>query len=143
MGPLLLPIVLLAGTGSGIYLLSKKQEPAAPALPPVVNTTGPTKDQLTIFATALAKIREPEKLKKLADGFEKAGLHGHAAKLRQRAALHETPQAIKQGRRQAIKAALKSTNVPAIHGVADACASIGAEGSAAALRAYANALEGV
>jgi hypothetical protein len=145
MAPLL-PIILLAG-GSGIYLLNKRLngEPALTALPPasVINTTGPTKDQQAIYTTALAKLRDPEKLEALALGFEKAGLHGHAAKLRQRAALHAAPQAAKQARRAALKTALRSTNVPAIHGVADAFSSIGADGSATTLRAYANGIEGV
>ena len=143
MGPLL-PIILLAG-GSGIYLLNKKSDAAesAPVLPAVINTTGPTQAQQTIFTTALAKIREPAKLETLAKGFEKAGLHGHAAKLRQRAALHGAPQDSKKARRQVLKQALKSTNVPAIHGVADAFSSIGAEGCAATLRAYACGIEGV
>lgn len=103
---------------------------------------GPPKGVLTperqmIFETAIKEMREPEKLRILAKTYREQGLPAQADMLEKRANLRALPKEVTQARRTAYKRAMKSTNVNAIRGLANAYEREGATGAAQSLREYA------
>ena len=99
-----------------------------------------TPERQKIYTAAMNRLLEPEKLRDLADAFQKVGLVGHANMLRKRADLREMPAETKIARREVFKKAMSSTNKDAIRQVANVFESEGAIGAAADLRKYADGL---
>lgn len=93
-----------------------------------------------IFKNALQSLKDPAKLKELADAFEKEGLHDAAQLLRKRAILRELPPELKKARREALRKGLSSNDPKEVNELADAFEKEGATGAANDLRAYAKAL---
>jgi len=93
-----------------------------------------TAERIKIYNQAINSKLAPEKLRILADEFEKAGCKEQADHLRARAALREAPPAVKAARKEVYKKALASTNPDAIKAVADAFKKIGADGAASHLK---------
>lgn len=102
-----------------------------------------TEEQTKIYKAALSgALKDPVKLRKLADAFASQGFMPQARLLRQRAALRELPEATKVKRRQCFRDALKSKNRTGVLKLADAYEKEGCTSAAARLRDYASGLEG-
>ncbi len=95
-----------------------------------------------LYENALATMKEPEKLRALADEYEKEGLKAQAEMLRKRAALRELPQEIKDKRRDAYRRAMSSDLPDEIDKVAAAFEEAGAIDAAKALHDHASAVRG-
>lgn len=93
-----------------------------------------TTEREEIFLDALEHLTDPEKLRKLADAFEREGLHVKAVVLRKRADLRALPYETKLAHRAILRKALASTNIPAMLSVAKAFEDMTATGSALQIR---------
>lgn len=82
----------------------------------------------------------PDKLRFLADSFDKEGLRHYAAQLRQRAANAELPEETKQAHQAVFRKAMQSKNPEAVEKVAQAFADMQKTASAEQLRTYAKGL---
>lgn len=102
---------------------------------------GMTPERAIIYDTALKTVKEPEKLRALAKAFREAGLGPQADLLEKRATLRELPVDVKSARKDAFKAGMASTNIPAIEKLADTFEGEGATGASDALRKYATGLK--
>ena len=111
---------------------------------------GMNADRKKIYEEALKSMADPLSLRKLADGFEKEGLHEEAELLRKRAALRELPLDQKTARKEAFRKYISvgTTENPAtpekisvIEKAAEVFHSQGATGNAARLRAHAAGLK--
>jgi hypothetical protein len=125
MLPLLIPVVV--GLGGLAYWRTKKPH-------------GMTPERKQIFESALRTLKEPDKLRTLADAYEKEGLKDEAALLRKRAILREMPADVRAKRQEAFGAAMRSTDPKKVEAVALAFQKEGATGAAANLRKYAAGL---
>src|SRR5512138_1491264 len=78
----LVPIIIGIGTGSvaGIVLRNRKRSPR-----------GMTPERQQIYEAALVNLKDPEKLRQLADAFHGEECYPQANLLRKRAALRELP----------------------------------------------------
>lgn len=90
-----------------------------------------------IYEAALESLTDPEKLRRMADEFEKEGLTLQAAMLRKRADLRSLPREQIEKYHEIRDKALKSENVDAILRLADAFETITATGEAKKLRNHA------
>jgi hypothetical protein len=95
----------------------------------------PERDE--IYQEALEHLTDPEKLRILADVFEKEGLHIKALVLRKRADLWDLDPSVKRAHRAAFRLGMKSENIPGILTLADEFEKITATGAARELRAHA------
>ena len=96
-----------------------------------------TPEKREIYFNALKHLKEPEKLEKLADAFQKDGLVKEAELLRKRANLRRLPQEEKEKRSAIFKKAMASKNRDAVLQVAELFEHQGATGAAYNLRRYA------
>jgi hypothetical protein len=87
-----------------------------------------------MYQGALKKLRDPEKLIKLADLLEKDGHHAKAYVLRKRAQLRATTEEQKKLRRDAFEKGMKSEKIDAILALAKVFEGLTATGAAKALR---------
>lgn len=99
-----------------------------------------TLERKSIYEAALSTLKDPSKLRKLADSFSAVGLHNEAEMLRKRAALRELPEDVKAARKATYRKAMASKNKTAILQVAAAYEKEGATGAAQSLRRYAAGL---
>lgn len=135
----MLPIIIPAIVG-GTTLLAwhrAKKRAADPTSCPNLNA-----DQKKIYETALKTLKDPVKLRALADAFDKVPAKACADKLRQRATLAE-PGPLKDARRDAFKKAMASKDPKAVQAVATAFQKVGADGAAESLGKYAKGLKAV
>lgn len=95
----------------------------------------PERDE--IYTEALEHLTDPIRLRKLADVFDKEGLHVKAVILRKRADLRALPYDLKQAHRASFRRGMKSTNIEGILALADEFEKITATGAARDLRAHA------
>ena len=103
-----------------------------------------TAERDRIYRAAIGgSLKSPEKLRALADLFEKERLFPQAQLLRQRAALRELPDDIKKQRRLVFRRAMRSTNKAAVISVANAFDKEGCTTACEKLRAYASGLPDV
>lgn len=103
-----------------------------------------TAERDRVYRAAIGgSLKTPEKLRALADLFEKERLYPQAQLLRQRAALRELPDDIKKQRRLVFRRAMRSTNKAAVFAVADAYDKEGCTTACEKLRAYASGLPDV
>lgn len=105
--------------------------------------SGMTAERKAIYEAALQTLKDPAKLRKLAEQFNAVGLKEEGTLLEKRAALRELPDDVKKARKTAFRTAMKSTNQPAILQLAVEFDKQGATGAAAALRKYAAGLPNV
>jgi len=87
-----------------------------------------------MFQAAMNKLRDPEKLIKLADLLEKDGHHAKAYVMRKRAALRKQTDAQKAQRKEAYEKGMKSEKIDAILALAKAFEDLTATGAAKNLR---------
>ena len=97
-------------------------------------------ERQVIYETALNTVKDPIKLRTLAQTYRSEGLTAEADMLYKRAALQELPEDVKEARREVFRKAMASTNVDAILGLARAYDSEGCTGAAQNLRKYAAGL---
>ncbi len=122
----LIPVVVLSGLGVWAY---KKKRP------------GMTPQRKAIYEAALRSLKDPIKLRGLADQFEKEGLKKEADLLRKRAALAELPKDQKIARKNAFRKGLLTADPKKAEHLANLFNQQGATGSAAKLFAHASALK--
>lgn len=96
-----------------------------------------TPERREMYEAALKELKDPEKLRKLAEHMERAGFPVEANVLRRRADLRAADPAKKEERRQVYEKAMKSTNIAAILRIADMFEAMTATGSAKQLREHA------
>lgn len=99
-----------------------------------------TPERKKIFEQAMKTLDSPEKLRKLADEFDKQGLKAQGNELRKRASIFAAPPAVKEQRKKAFKKAMNSNNPVAIKTVAAAFHKVGHYEAAQKLRNYARGL---
>lgn len=129
----MIPLLAILGVTGAAYAIKKRQKP-----PP----KGMTPERQVIYERALLNLKEPEKLRTLAEAFEKQGLAAQADMLFKRAALRELPKEVKESRKKIFKDAMKSKDPAVIRKIAGAFSQQGAVGAAAALEEVAKGLEG-
>lgn len=99
-----------------------------------------TPERKKIYESALTSLKDPEKLRKLADSFASLGLKSQSELLHKRAKLRELPDTTKKARRAIFKKGLRSKNREAVLSLAATYHQEGATGAAAALRLHAESL---
>jgi hypothetical protein len=103
-----------------------------------------TTERDRIYRSAISgALKDPAKLRALADAFEREKLYPQAQLLRQRAALRELPPEIKSARRQVWRKAMVSKDKRAVLALADAYEKEGCTTAAQRLRTYASGLPDV
>ena len=100
-----------------------------------------TPEREKTFKAAMESIAEPEKLRTLADAYEKVGLPEYADMLRKRASLRTLPKEVKDEYKQAVQTALSSTDKDAVANFVAALEQRGMTGNAAKVREYLAGLE--
>lgn len=126
MIPLLYPAILGLGIATA-YIVKRKDK-------------GMTPERELVYQQALAKEKDPARLKYLADSFRAEGLTTQADILEKRAKLRAATPEVKAARRQAFKDAMNSKDVPGILRMADAYEKETAFGAAQKLREYAKGI---
>ncbi len=124
---------LTIGTGLVIWKLLQR------STGPGFGTMTPQRDE--IFKNALEHLQDPEKLKSLADAFEREGLKAQAAILKRRSEWRARDEKTKASHEEIFQKALKSKNVAAILEVALAFESMTATLKAKQLRDHAEKLK--
>ena len=99
-----------------------------------------TPERKNIYEAALKTKLPAEKLRALADAFEKEGLKEEAEMLRKRAALRDAPPNVKKDRRIAYKKGITSKDPAAVEQLAGAFQKMGATSAALNLKRYAAGL---
>lgn len=126
---MLIPIVLVGLVGLGAWKAIRRPDPV-----------GMTAQRVQIYQAALATLKDPQKLRTLAQAYEDAGCLAEARILKQRAQLRELPKHVRAQRRDVFARAIRSSNPEAVRKVAEAFAAEGALGAAENLRRHANCL---
>lgn len=126
MGPLL-PVLVLGGAAVAWW-----KKPWAKRMTP---------ERKVAYETAMKTLKDPAKLRQLADAFEKEGLKKEATMLRRRAGYIELPQEVKDKHRAVFEKAMASTNPEAIENIAKAFEAKGQTTVAGVLRNYAAGLK--
>jgi hypothetical protein len=93
-----------------------------------------TAEREEVYLQALEHLKDPAKLRILANAFEKEGFHVKALALRKRADLRGASEATKKARSEAFAKGMASTNIDGILKLAEAFDEATATGAAAALR---------
>jgi hypothetical protein len=125
--------VALAATGVGGYYLYKSRKYSLAMTP----------ERIKVYEEALRTLKDPKKIRALADEFEKAGCVREAEHLRKRAALRERSPAEQKADRDRYKRAMGAVSSSKVSGEADYFQGIGADGAAENLRTKAEALRAV
>jgi hypothetical protein len=126
---MLIPVLIVSAIGLAVARSVKKPAPK-----------GMTAERRKVYEAALCTLKEPAKLRTLADAFEAEDCLAEARLLRQRASLRELPIELKAQRRAVFSRAINSSNVDGILKVASAFAGEGATGAATHLRRHAASL---
>lgn len=102
-----------------------------------------TPERIKVYEQAIGTLKDPAKLRSLADEFEKAGCAKEAEHLRKRAALRERSPEEKSADQQRYRQAMANTDRKQVEAEASYFQSIGADGAAKNLRTRAEALKAV
>jgi hypothetical protein len=129
---IVLPLMILGLVGTSAVVQSKR---AKKEVDPRTAA-----ERQVVYETALNTVKDPIKLRSLAETYRSQGLTAEADMLCKRAALQELPEETKEARREVFRKAMASTNVDAILGLARAYESEGCTGAAQNLRKYAAGL---
>jgi hypothetical protein len=86
-------------------------------------------------------LKDPDKLRILADAFDKCGLKNEGELLRKRATLRTAAPEVKAARKEAYRNAMKTKDPKVARQLADVFEKEGATGAAASLRHMAQGLE--
>jgi len=125
----LVPLMVVALGGAAWYKTSNSKD-----------KSGLTAERELVYQQALKDVRDPDKLRSLADAYEKEGLKAQADMLRKRATLRALPEEVKAKRRDALRKGLQSSDPAAVEALAKAFEAEGATGASLALRKYAQGL---
>lgn len=123
--------VTIAGLAAAAYFRGQAQKKGVLTL-----------ERKIVFETALANLRDPEKLRKLADAYEAEDLRPQANVLRKRAALRELPRETQLARRAVYRKAMTSKDAEKVEALANAYRDEGCPGAAESLERYAAGLRG-
>lgn len=126
----LVPVMVVALGGAAWYKTAHSPN----------SSKGLTAERELVYQQALKDVRDPDKLRSLADAYEKEGLKAQAAMLRKRATLRALPEEVKTARRDALRKGLQSADPLAVDKLAQAFEDQGATGAGLALRKYAQGL---
>jgi len=128
----LVPILIGIGTGSvaGIALRNNRKR----------NPRGMTPERQQIYEAALTSLKDPDKLRELADAFHGEECYPQADLLRKRAALKELPDEEKKKNSVRFKEAMASKDPAFVERVAKEHEQRGATSAAFNLRRYAKGL---
>lgn len=129
---LLLPVSIVALGGAAWYAHTRRDKAVTPQV---------AAERQAVFQSALDNVKDPIKLREIAKTFREQGLNAEADLLEKRAALRELPQDVKDGRREAFKKGMASSNPTEIRALANLFEQEGATGAAKALRDVAAGLE--
>jgi hypothetical protein len=132
MLPVIIPAALVALVGGSWWKI--KRDLGA-------TETNMTPDQKGIYESALKSLKDPVKLRLLADAYEKQKFVAAAAMLRKRASLRELPAEVKGERRKVYRAAMSSKDPAAVRELASRFEGEGASGAAETLRRYADTIK--
>lgn len=102
-----------------------------------------TPERIKVYQQAISTLKDPKKLRLLADEFERAGCVKEAEHLRKRAALRDRSPEEKKADQARYKRAMGDTDVKRIEADVAYFESIGADGSAKNLRTRIEALRAV
>jgi hypothetical protein len=130
--PAVVPVGLGLASLAGYYAVKKRKYSSAM-----------TPERIKIYEQAIATLKDPKKLRLLADEFEKVGATKEAEHLRKRAALRERSPAEKKADQKRYREAMASTDIKKIESEAAYFESIAADGAAKNLRTRASALKAV
>jgi hypothetical protein len=100
-----------------------------------------TPERQQIYDAALTNLKDPIKLRSLADGFEKEGFRAQAELLRKRAVLRELSPTEREQRKKIFDKTMSSTNTKVMEQIAALLDEQGATGAAANIRLRINILE--
>ena len=127
----LIPVGVVALAGLSYHFVSKREKAKKTALTP---------ERKAVYEGALASVKSPTELRKLAASFDSVQLPEHAIVLRKRAALHELPPEIQALRKKEFQYAMTQTDPHNALRYADAFSDTAAFSAANHLRKYAAAL---
>ena len=99
-----------------------------------------TKERKDVFEAAMKSLKDPVKLRMLADTYESVKLPVEAALLRKRANLRALPKEVQAGRRAAFRKFMQSQDPDSVDKLAAVFEESGATGAAEDLRRYARGL---
>jgi hypothetical protein len=102
---------------------------------------GLTPEREMVYKTAIDSLKDPAKIRALAQAFDKEGLKTQGDMLRKRADYIELPDAVKAAHRKAFEKAMASTDPNAVKKCAEAFAKSGATKTASVLNKYADGLQ--
>ncbi len=100
-----------------------------------------TPERKAIFSAAMKVLKDPTKLEKLADVFDKENLPDYAIQLRTRAGLPNRTEEQKQSYATRLKTAINSKDVKLVLSTADFFHKVGASSTESYLRNYASGLK--
>jgi len=121
------PLLVAGAAGLAYWQVKKRNKKMSPT-------------QRKIYDAAMKSPTPPDKLRTLADAFEKEGFHKEANNLRKRAVMQEVPPQVKASRKSIFQKAMASKNIPAILSTATEFENQGYTANAAALKKRAAAL---
>lgn len=124
--------LVIAGLVAGAYHQTRKSVPDKGVLTPT---------RALVYEQALNLMKEPDKLRKLAEAFRNEGLPAQAEMLEKRAKLRELPPETKAARKDVFRKGMTSQDPAAVMQLANVFESEGATGAAATLRKYASGLK--
>jgi len=132
--PLPLLPVAIGSLACAAYAVNKGRQPKPISAEAAANRT-------MIFDTALNTCKDSDKLRILAEAFNKEGARAEALMLCKRAELIDAPPEMKAARREALSKGLASTNKDGVLRLADAFEELGATAAAAKLREHAATID--
>jgi hypothetical protein len=103
-------------------------------------------ERMVIYKTAIGAddpstaLKDPNKLRSLANSFRSEGMSAEADMLEKRAALQERPTEVKEAHKEAFRQGMASTDPDKVIALAEAFDSMGCTGAAGNLRKYASGL---
>jgi len=129
---MIIPIIIASLAGLAFWKASSDKTPEKGTITP---------DRQAIFEAALNDLKDPAKLRAMAQVYRREGLEAYADLLEKRAALRELPDDVKDARKDAFQKGMSSDDPAAVAKLATAFEKEGATGAATALRKYADGLQ--
>lgn len=124
---MIVPLVVLGLAGGAAYKVHKRKK-------------GMTPERQALFQGAMNSLKEPEKLRGLADKFHGEGFPAQAEMLRKRANLRELPTEIQEQRREVFRKGMRCVDADKIEALARVYEKEGCLGSCDTLLIYAEGI---
>jgi hypothetical protein len=122
-------VIVLSGTSYGLARARSKAMREAK-----------TPERMATYQVALVSVRDPNKLRELADAFDEVGMREEADNLRGRAALRLAPPELQAARKEVFRKLMSCTDPAKVIEGANAFSKIRAYAAASDLRKYASGL---